>query len=139
MPARSEPRKKEGLVALNEDAMLLSPEEHPSLFGCGNLLALTPNPDLNRMLCQRWSELLEGEQILRWEKSGYETSDNRHLLVGTTNLGRVAVEPLDGSRQRTGAAAYPPPGTRTASLTQGDRRDRTKQCGDRRQSQRSAK
>lgn len=72
-----------GLTALNEDAMLLNVEEHPSLYQCGNLLALTANPDLNRMLCQRWSELLEGEQILRWEKSGYETAENQHLLAGT--------------------------------------------------------
>jgi mannitol/fructose-specific phosphotransferase system IIA component (Ntr-type) len=35
------------------------------------------------MLCQRWSELLEGKQILRWEKSGYETAENQHLLAGT--------------------------------------------------------
>ncbi len=63
--------------------MLLSVEEHPALYPCGNLLALTANPDLNRMLCQRWSELLEGEQILRWEKSGYETAENQHLLAGT--------------------------------------------------------
>ena len=74
---------QEGLEALNEDAMLLKPEEHPSLYSCGNLLALTPNPDLNRMLCQRWSELLEGEHLLRWERSGYETVDNEHLLSGT--------------------------------------------------------
>lgn len=73
---------QEGLHALNEDAMLLKPEEHPSLYGCGNLLALTPNPDLNRMLCQRWSELLEGKHLLRWERSGYETADNEHLLTG---------------------------------------------------------
>ncbi|MEL6106274.1 MAG: cation:proton antiporter [Planctomycetota bacterium] len=74
---------QEGFTALNEDAMLLKPEEHPSLYGCGNLLALTPNPDLNRMLCQRWSELLEGDQLLRWERAGYETADNEHLLMGT--------------------------------------------------------
>ena len=74
---------QEGLSALNEDAMLLKPEEHPSLYGCGNLLALTPNPDLNRMLCQRWAELLEGKQLLRWERSGYQTTENEHLLVGT--------------------------------------------------------
>ena len=75
--------QQDGLVALNEDAMLLNPEEHPPLYGCGNLLALTPNLDLNRMLCQRWSELLEGKHLLRWEKSGYETTDNQHLLAGT--------------------------------------------------------
>jgi NhaP-type Na+/H+ or K+/H+ antiporter/mannitol/fructose-specific phosphotransferase system IIA component (Ntr-type) len=75
--------EQEGIVALNEDAMLLNVEEHPELYSCGNLLALTPNPDLNRMLCHRWMELLEGNQMWRWEKSGYETAENQHLLSGT--------------------------------------------------------
>lgn len=81
--------KLEGLHALSEDAMQLNPEAFPELYGCGNLLALTANPDLNRMLCRRWSELLEGTHLLRWEKAGYETAENQHLLVGTsvwTNL-----------------------------------------------------
>lgn len=76
--------QQEGLTALSEDAMQLDPEDFPETFGCGNLLALTSNPDLNRMLCRRWSELLEGPHLLRWEKSGYETAENQHLLVGTS-------------------------------------------------------
>ena len=74
--------RQAGHTALNEDAMMVTPEDHPALFGCGNLLALTANPDLNRMLCHRWSELLEGQHVLRWEKSGYETAENQHLLTG---------------------------------------------------------
>jgi mannitol/fructose-specific phosphotransferase system IIA component (Ntr-type) len=74
--------EREGLVAISEDAMQLNPAAHASLYGCGNLLALTANADLNRMLCRRWSELLESPKLLRWEKPGYQTAENEHLLVG---------------------------------------------------------
>ncbi len=37
--------------------------------------------DLNRMLCRRWSELLDG-RLFRWERAGYETPENQHLLTG---------------------------------------------------------
>ncbi|MFK8111187.1 MAG: cation:proton antiporter, partial [Rubripirellula sp.] len=73
--------KREGLFALSEDATQLEPDASSMLYGCGNLLAMTANPDLNRMLCRRWSEFLEGK-ILRWEHAGYETDGNKHLLVG---------------------------------------------------------
>ncbi|MCA9140978.1 MAG: cation:proton antiporter [Planctomycetales bacterium] len=76
--------KRIGLNAISDDAMQIEPDKHSEFYGCGNLLALTPNPDLNRMLCHRWSELLEGDQLLRWERSGYETNENKHLLSGKT-------------------------------------------------------
>lgn len=72
---------REGHTALSEDAMLMAPDAHPQLYSCGNVIALTPNPDLNRMLCRRWSEIVEGS-VFRWEPSGYETEENAHLLVG---------------------------------------------------------
>lgn len=73
---------RQGQTALSEDAMLMAPDEYPELYGCGNLIAITPNPDLNRMLCRRWSEMLEGS-VFRWEPAGYETEQNRHLLSGS--------------------------------------------------------
>jgi NhaP-type Na+/H+ or K+/H+ antiporter/mannitol/fructose-specific phosphotransferase system IIA component (Ntr-type) len=74
--------RREGLCALSDDAMLMDPDRHVELYGCGKILALTPNPDLNRMLCRRWAEILDGTPF-RWEPTGYETDGNRHLLVGT--------------------------------------------------------
>ena len=73
--------KRDGLIAINEDAMHLNPDSHESFYECGNLLALTANADLNRMLCSRWSELLDG-RLFRWERAGYETPENQHLLTG---------------------------------------------------------
>ena len=78
---------REGLPAIFEDAMLINPDNHPELYPCGNLLVMTTNQDLNRLVCQRWSELLDANSLYRWEKAGYETDENRHLLVGTAVWG----------------------------------------------------
>ena len=80
---------REGLPAILEDAMSINPDNHPELYPCGNLLALTTNQDLNRLVCQRWSELLDAKSLYRWEKTGYETDENRHLLVGTAVWGEL--------------------------------------------------
>jgi mannitol/fructose-specific phosphotransferase system IIA component (Ntr-type) len=69
----------------------MNPELFPSLYGCGNLLAITTNQDLNRMACRRWSELLDGSELFRWEKSGYETPENQHLLVGKAIWGDLSL------------------------------------------------
>ena len=73
--------EREGLISINENAMHLNPDDYASIYECGNLLALTANPDLNRMLCQRWSELLDGK-MFRWEREGYENLQDQHLLTG---------------------------------------------------------
>lgn len=80
---------REGLDAINDDAMLMNPDNYPNLYGCGNLLAITANQDLNRMVCRRWSELLDGKGLFRWEQTGYETDENRHLLVGKSVWGEL--------------------------------------------------
>ena len=69
------------LIAINENAMHLKPNSYESIYECGNLLALTANPDLNRMLCQRWSEFIDGT-MHRWERAGYENLEDQHLLIG---------------------------------------------------------
>jgi mannitol/fructose-specific phosphotransferase system IIA component (Ntr-type) len=72
----------ENIVAFNEDAMHINNKAHTEFYGCGNLVALTTNPDLNRMLCHRWADLLDDGKTYRWEKEGYETEQHKHLLVG---------------------------------------------------------
>jgi NhaP-type Na+/H+ or K+/H+ antiporter/mannitol/fructose-specific phosphotransferase system IIA component (Ntr-type) len=73
--------RREGLTALTEDAMLLDPDEHVELYGCGNLLALTSNVELNQMLTRRWSDMIEGS-LYRWEKSSSDLDENLHLHAG---------------------------------------------------------
>ena len=80
---------REGLPAISEDAMLINPDNHAELYACGKLLVMTTNQDLNRLVCQRWSELLDSKALYRWEQAGYETDENRHLLVGTAVWGEL--------------------------------------------------
>lgn len=60
--------RRAGLTALAEDAMTLDPELHVQLYGCGRILALTPNEELNRLLCRRWGEEIKGADLYRWER-----------------------------------------------------------------------
>lgn len=74
--------EREGLIAINADATLMNQDDYPELYMCGNLLAITTNQDLNRIVCQCWAELLDSKSLFRWEQTGYETEENRHLLIG---------------------------------------------------------
>ncbi len=81
--------RREGLVAIHQDATLMNPDNHAELYSCGNLLAITTNQDLNRIVCQRWAEMLNPKSLYRWEKTGYESDENRHLLVGKAVWGEI--------------------------------------------------
>ncbi len=84
--------EREGLVALSENAMTVEWAQHPALYGVGTFLALTPNEDLNRMLCHRWSDQLERAAIYRWERKTSEEGVEEHLLAGDSVWGSY---PLD--------------------------------------------
>jgi len=58
---------------------MINKDDHVELYGCGNLLAITTNQDLNRIVCQRWAELLDGKGLFRWEKMSAETEGDRQL------------------------------------------------------------
>lgn len=75
--------RREGLIAINENAMQIDPEHNPNLYGIGNFVAFTENEDLNRLLCQRWEDLLKKASIYRWVSEQADTSVvNARLLVG---------------------------------------------------------
>ena len=46
--------------------MTLEPEHRVELYGCGRVLAATPNSDLNRNLCAYWNDQLEEPDLYRW-------------------------------------------------------------------------
>ncbi|MFT5496797.1 MAG: NhaP-type Na+/H+ or K+/H+ antiporter/mannitol [Kiritimatiellia bacterium] len=73
---------REGLVALSENAMTVEIDKHPALYGIGTFIALTPNENLNRMLCHRWVDQLEDADIFRWERETSEAGVEEHLLAG---------------------------------------------------------
>jgi NhaP-type Na+/H+ or K+/H+ antiporter/mannitol/fructose-specific phosphotransferase system IIA component (Ntr-type) len=73
---------REGLTAINADATSINQDDHVELYGCGNLLAITTNQDLNRVVCQRWAEVLDSKRLFRWEKAGGEDDENMRLSSG---------------------------------------------------------
>ncbi|PKL35229.1 MAG: hypothetical protein CVV44_22910 [Spirochaetae bacterium HGW-Spirochaetae-1] len=56
-----------GLTALSADALTVDPDEHPELYGIGNVLAITKNDHLNQLVCQRWKKLLKNPELYRWK------------------------------------------------------------------------
>lgn len=73
---------REGYEALSEDAMAMDPDNHPSFYDCGNFLALTPNESLNRLLCQRWDNLLDHPKLYHYQKEELEEDVEARILVG---------------------------------------------------------
>lgn len=74
---------REGLTALNENAMAVEPENRIELYGIGNVLSITENEDLNRLVCQRWNKLLPSPRLFRWVAESIPDSNlNANLLVG---------------------------------------------------------
>jgi hypothetical protein len=58
--------RRNGLVALPVNAMTVNPDDYPELYGIGNVLAITKNDELNRLICQRWKKLLKKPRLYRW-------------------------------------------------------------------------
>ena len=59
--------RRDGFTVLAEDALQLEQlEDRVELHAVGHMLALTDNPELNTLLCQRWSEMLDPDHLYRW-------------------------------------------------------------------------
>ncbi|MDJ0837586.1 MAG: cation:proton antiporter [Acidobacteriota bacterium] len=71
-PREASLARREGLIALCVDAMAIDPEHYVDFYGCGNFVALTGNENLNRLLCQRWDNLLDDANLYRWEEDAVE-------------------------------------------------------------------
>jgi len=82
--------QKEGLIALNVDAMEAEKlyEEVEQLFGTGNVLALTDNIELNQILMQRWAELIDNEKVFGWVPKESPTSEDQ--LKGQSVFGDLS-------------------------------------------------
>ena len=58
--------RRNGLTALPVNAMTVNPDNYSELYGIGNVLAVTRNDELNRLICQRWKKLLKKPKLYRW-------------------------------------------------------------------------
>lgn len=72
--------RAEGLAAIVADARDRTIEERPELQGIGNLLALTDNEDLNLVLCERWSDLIDKKRLYRWSSGKVEKGGDNELV-----------------------------------------------------------
>jgi len=91
---------KEGLTTVHADAMAVDPESHEAFYGCGNFLALTPNENLNQILCQRWRGQLDGLRCYRWEKEGLEQEVADTLQVGTGVFQSIELDDWMGAERK---------------------------------------
>ncbi len=58
--------RRSGLNALCDDALTVTAEEYPELFGIGNVLAVTTNSGLNLLICERWHQLDREVHLYRY-------------------------------------------------------------------------
>jgi NhaP-type Na+/H+ or K+/H+ antiporter/mannitol/fructose-specific phosphotransferase system IIA component (Ntr-type) len=79
--------RRVGLPAIADDALRVDlAEEHPEFVHVGRVLALTDNPELNELFCQRWSDALELEGGgYRWADASQPRSEGR-ATAGTVAL-----------------------------------------------------
>ncbi len=76
--------QREGLTALYENGMNIDPENRIEFYGVGYFMALTTNPNLNCLLCQRWRKLLDKPVLFRWDGSQHENGEmDEEVVVGT--------------------------------------------------------
>ena len=75
---------REGLTAINENALTINVDDYPEIYGIGNVLAVTENEDLNTLICQRWKREIVGVNLYRWGTHSDSEDQNidRQLMTG---------------------------------------------------------
>lgn len=59
--------RREGFTVLAEDALQVEQlEDRVELHPVGHMIALTDNAELNTLLCQRWSDMVDPDHLYRW-------------------------------------------------------------------------
>lgn len=64
--------RRDDIEAICDNAMTIELDQSPLFYGVGNFLAITENQDLNILLCQRWSGLLDKPNLYRWSRDEHE-------------------------------------------------------------------
>ncbi|MCH2174646.1 MAG: cation:proton antiporter [Lentisphaeria bacterium] len=69
--------KRAGLVALEENAMNIDFEDHPELYGIGNVIALTENSNLNALLCNHFKQEDNEMRLFKWVDPSSEIAKDK--------------------------------------------------------------
>lgn len=64
--------KQDGFSAFQGNALTTTAISLELINSIGNLLALTDNRDLNQLICEKWSELIDKHHLYRWSSQNIE-------------------------------------------------------------------
>jgi len=76
--------QREGLNAINDNAMTMEMDQYLDLNWVGHVFAVTENEELNRLICQRWNNLFGKVSLYYWASTLLnESHQPSSVLVGT--------------------------------------------------------
>jgi len=73
---------RDGLTAVEGNGLELPKDFHLDLYDVGNVLAVTSNAELNRLLCMRWKTMITGASLYCWVEEPNIELAHAQLLVG---------------------------------------------------------
>lgn len=98
--------REEGLLALNRNGMEAEElyEDEEELYGTGYALALTDNIELNQVIMQRWSEVIDSEKVFGWVPLEHSTKEDQ--LTGQAAFGDLSRPAVIGSELMRGESGF---------------------------------
>jgi NhaP-type Na+/H+ or K+/H+ antiporter/mannitol/fructose-specific phosphotransferase system IIA component (Ntr-type) len=98
--------QKDGLLALHHDGMEAEKlyEEEQTLFGAGQVLALTDNVELNQLLMQRWAHELDNEKVFGWIPAENRIKEDQ--LTGQSVFGDLSRPAVIGNELLQGESSF---------------------------------
>lgn len=64
--------QEHGFIAFNGNALSTETIPRETLASIGNLMALTDNRDLNQLICEKWSGVVDKKRMFRWSSQSPE-------------------------------------------------------------------
>lgn len=98
--------REEGLLALNRNGMEAEElyEDEEALYGTGYALALTDNIELNQLIMQRWSAVIDSENVFGWVPTEHSTKEDQ--LTGQAAFGDLSRPAVIGSELMRGESSF---------------------------------
>ena len=91
--------QEEGLMALKRNALDIQPDQYLELYETGNILAITGNGELNRLICMRWDSMAENMSLYCWTGEGTTLGADEHFpMVGDGVWDSIELAMLTGRR-----------------------------------------
>ncbi|MDT8446641.1 MAG: cation:proton antiporter [bacterium] len=86
---------REGLNAIHDNALTMEMDQHIELNWVGTVFAVTENEELNRLVCQRWGNLLNKPRLFYWATTMLEkTQQPSSYMVGHAAWSHLALKAI---------------------------------------------